>query len=331
MDRQLRRQEQWQLTSGPRNERPSLISQLGRFLGGVLVIVWTAGAACGRPYTNLFVFGDSLSDVGNAPAGTGYWNGRYSNGPVWAEYLATNLQLPALSRSLAGGTDYAYSGAEAGSGTSWQGTPNVGMQVSSYLAAVGDHAELAALYSVWAGGNDFIHAVATSSPLTPAVWADNLVGAIGTLYDHGAVNFLVPNLPPLASTPVGNTLSADGRAMLDSSVQTFNDQLSADLQALQNIHSELKVQRLDVYSLMSNVIAHPSAYGFTNVADPANAAPAGTDVSTYLFWDILHPTTTAHYLLAEEVPEPSGLMLLVIAAVGWAVARGYYFRHTYTV
>jgi len=47
----------------------------------------------------IYVFGDSLSDTGNAFSRTGsppppYFNGRFSNGPVWVEYLADRLGLP---------------------------------------------------------------------------------------------------------------------------------------------------------------------------------------------------------------------------------------------
>src|SRR5262245_1866124 len=77
------------------------------------------GAALAGPFSNLVVFGDSLSDVGNisnATFGTNpgpyYWNGRFSNGPVYTETLATGLGLPAMARSTAGGNDYAYGGAQ---------------------------------------------------------------------------------------------------------------------------------------------------------------------------------------------------------------------------
>jgi phospholipase/lecithinase/hemolysin len=49
----------------------------------------------------LYVFGDSLSDVGTVFRATGgiyppsptYFQGRYSNGRVWVEYLADRLHL----------------------------------------------------------------------------------------------------------------------------------------------------------------------------------------------------------------------------------------------
>src|SRR5262249_12459629 len=48
---------------------------------------------------NLVVFGDSLSDAGNAALATGgalpdptlYYHGRFSNGPIWVDTLAKYL------------------------------------------------------------------------------------------------------------------------------------------------------------------------------------------------------------------------------------------------
>src|SRR5215471_3275020 len=95
------------------------------------------------PFSNMVVFGDSLSDVGNLQAewfintpGPYYWNGRFSNGPVWAETTMTGLGLPALDHSSAGGTDYAYGGAKT-TGTSFPDNifvSDIDDQVSSYLS-----------------------------------------------------------------------------------------------------------------------------------------------------------------------------------------------------
>ena len=45
--------------------------------------------------SDLIAFGDSLSDMGNAKASVlnvpdvpPYWQGRFSNGPVWLEYVS---------------------------------------------------------------------------------------------------------------------------------------------------------------------------------------------------------------------------------------------------
>src|SRR5436190_22401170 len=119
-----------------------------RFLPTTVVLVfaavWSSIAAAG-PFSNLVMFGDSLSDVSNiaqAPLintpGPYYWNGRFSNGPVYAETLDTGLGLPALARSTAsGGTDFAYGGAQ----TTGTGFPDnlfvqdIDDQVGSYLSS----------------------------------------------------------------------------------------------------------------------------------------------------------------------------------------------------
>ena len=76
-------------------------------------------------FSDLYVFGDSLSDVGNLSAatlgflpGSDYFDGRYSNGPVYAELLAEKLGLEPLRRSGEGGNNFAYGGAST-SGTSF--------------------------------------------------------------------------------------------------------------------------------------------------------------------------------------------------------------------
>src|SRR5215212_8441488 len=94
--------------------------QISRATFALLILLGAAASALAASFTDLVIFGDSLSDIGNiaqAPLintpGPYYWNGRFSNGPVYAETLATGLGLPALNRSTAsGGNDFAYGGAK---------------------------------------------------------------------------------------------------------------------------------------------------------------------------------------------------------------------------
>src|SRR3954470_5215942 len=100
------------------------ISRL-RVLGIAALLVFAptlVNRSAAGPFTNMVVFGDSLSDIGNVSQATPfltqpktpgpyYWNGRFSNGPAYAETLAAGLGLPALVNSASGGTNYAYGGA----------------------------------------------------------------------------------------------------------------------------------------------------------------------------------------------------------------------------
>ena len=90
--------------------------QLGALSGLVLlgVVLGTVQAqAKSEPFSHLVLFGDSLTDTGNyyrlsggSPAAP-YAGGRFCNGPLWAEYLATSLGMdyqPADNFAVAGAT-----------------------------------------------------------------------------------------------------------------------------------------------------------------------------------------------------------------------------------
>src|SRR5438067_11674198 len=72
---------------------------------------WSAQPLWADLFTEIVAFGDSLTDTGNyftranntAPDPGTYYQGRWSNGPVWVERLAADLGVPAPTASLLGG------------------------------------------------------------------------------------------------------------------------------------------------------------------------------------------------------------------------------------
>jgi len=114
-------------------------------------------------YSGVTAFGDSLTDGGNVFAVTGgtlpYPSGRFSDGPVWIEQLASNLGTP-LQPSVLGGTNYAFGGAESGLGTSLlRGVlpvPGIRQQIQNFLQL--GPLDPTRLYVVWGGANDFLMA-----------------------------------------------------------------------------------------------------------------------------------------------------------------------------
>src|SRR6185295_8260870 len=98
--------------------------------------------------SNLYVFGDSLSDTGNFSLATGgnqppASSPGYSNGQ-WITDLASHLGLSAVASGLVGGTNYAYGGALISGPSVVDGftVPSVADQIQTYLAsAPGGHAD----------------------------------------------------------------------------------------------------------------------------------------------------------------------------------------------
>src|SRR5579883_862271 len=114
-----------------------------------------------RP-TKIVVFGDSLSDTGNAYIGSlhlkapspPYFRGRFSNGPIWVEMFARHFGLKAAP-ALAGGSDFAVGGAKVGSGLD-----SLPHQADLYLAlSIFSRPDPNAVYIIFGGGNDIRRAL----------------------------------------------------------------------------------------------------------------------------------------------------------------------------
>jgi phospholipase/lecithinase/hemolysin len=280
----------------------------------LLIAAWLAVPAAAGPFSSLIVFGDSLSDVGNIDAvtpsffkfpGPYYYQGRFSNGPVWVEALAPGLGLPTITRSTAGGNDFAYGGAQTSGTGGLEGLfiRDVDEQVTQFLST--RTVDPAALFLVFAGSNDLI-----GGQTNVNVPVNRLATDLGRLITAGARQFLVPNLPPLGYTPRFNgnptTLSQYNTRSFD-----FNAALAAVLDNLEAGNPALEFHRLDVAGLFGEALVNPGAFGLANVTDAAapglqpgdnsyDTEMIADEPNTYLFWDDLHPTATVHAALAQR-------------------------------
>lgn len=323
--------------------------QLKRLVGVGLgfLALWPLAAHAG--YSALYAFGDSLSDAGNLFLATGgaqpappYVAGHFSNGPTAVEDLSARLGLGPLRPSLAGGTDYAFGGAQTGAplipGT--PGVPDIATQVGLFSARVGGVAPSSALYSVWIGSNDILSLIANglvpatltlSQALTEAQGAAQLeANAVAALAGIGAKSFLVPLVGDIGKTPrllgAGAALSAAGTAL----AQAYNAALVADIGAF-GAGLGIDVTFLDTFSFLDAAVADPAAFGFTDVTDACYAGPytgggsACAVPDQYLFWDSIHPTAAAHAELAAfaaaELPEPGTLAVLGFGVAGLWLCR----------
>ena len=285
--------------------------------------------AIAASFTQIYVFGDSLSDTGNLFAATGdllppsppYSEGRASNDRLWIEYLAEDLG--------ANTTNYAFAGATTGSANTFvPGLIGLEQQVTNFQAT-NSFVNPDALYVVWAGANDYLGAGVTD----PKVPVGNLANSITTLAKSGAENFLVVNLPDLGQLP------GTSSSVFSSSLTALTDAHNVGLNTvLDSLSYDINIYDVDVNSLFINAIASPKLFGFTNVTDPCLSLSAATVCSNpnqYLFWDDIHPTTAAHELVgnlalarlnSQPIPEPSGgLGILAFGALGaGAIAKRKY-------
>ena len=289
-------------------------------------------------FTQVIVFGDSLSDDGNIAhrardlvgfsypsSNFNYSDYRFTDDTntspaanlytgTWHEQLAkTFLTLAKATNSLDGGTDYAFGGATTKNGTQDRTIINnpfpfsggdFTITIDNMGKQITDYLashtlDANALYILWGGGNDLFDDHSAQSVIDTA----NRVGVlIQRLANAGARNFLVPNVPPLGAVP--NSFGDPNRvAELDLASANYRVRLNSVVAAVVSGYAgngiTIHVYGLDVWVDLIRVLGQPLRYGFVNTTVPAQDQ-SGVNPDTYLFWDDIHPTTGGHHQLASE-------------------------------
>ena len=312
--------------------------------------VLTATSTYAGPYDALYVFGDSLSDVGNdllitsnaVPASPPYFAGRFSNGPNYADVLANGLGLP-LTGSTVGGTGYAYGGARSDYVRPELvpfGAKSYVEQIDAYKTSTSNVADPNGLYVLWIGSNDMGDVLTGKNPVSVANGVGaaiantlgDLTTSIADLAGMGAKHFLIPNLPNLGLTPDVLALPPAVGAQVTGLTQAYNAALDSAL----NSFSSLNLFRYDTFSASTDVFNNPADHGLTNVTQGCypgledGSLPQGGSIcatpGTYLFWDHEHPSAALHAILGNQmlqtlaVPEPSEWVLFA-TGLGFLVWR----------
>lgn len=204
----------------------------------------SASAFANAGYSDIFVFGDSLSDTGNLQAilQDGVTPDRFTNGPVAIEVIAAGLGLPLsnsnhlLGGALPFGNNYAIAGAKTLDEDGNEATPDINLptQVNSFLQINGGVAPSDALYVVLIGGNDIREArgiraagllantrderkaarVAAREYIKSAVASEE--AQISKLIAAGAHNILVVNAPDIGAIPETDLVELQTSASAES-------------------------------------------------------------------------------------------------------------------
>jgi hypothetical protein len=220
--------------------------------------------------------------------------GRYSNGPLWVEYLSTHLGLE---------YDPERNFAESGDRTDQMLTK------ATAFAPTEDVSQ--ALFVAWAGGNDLIQRY-NELALNNAAWdaamhamAANVSNVVVRLYEQGARFVLVPNTVDVTDIPTFNVLPGFYRDYIRDWIEAYNARLLTALQVLGQERPELTVYHVDVYSRTKAMLGEAEAYGFTETEVGALQDPELEDKRfegpgrSYVYWDIIHPTTKVHGIVAD--------------------------------
>jgi phospholipase/lecithinase/hemolysin len=261
-----------------------------------------------------------------------YFKGRFSNGFVGVEYLWQGLsgQAPGSFRGLQSylsqllfplgpAVDFGFGDTGTGLLDEVQGgvlLPGLKGQVQLYLNAPQFRRPRRPLFVIVTGSNDYSP---DTAPNVPRV-VGNIVDAVRTLYRDGARDVMVVNLGDLGQIPAnaGNPLTSAAATALsmahNAALKTALLALDAQIPGLNIIQPDLftfghtqlgglnkTLPALDAvfagvplnYPMSACIFINPALC--LDVPDPqVFNAPLG-----FAFWDIVHPTTEAHFEFAQ--------------------------------
>ena len=280
------------------------------------------------------IFGDSLSDPGNAYALTGaqvqapfelvpsypYGIGGHhlSNGRTWAERLGGHVitaasagpafRIPGLKMNYAVGSTRARPG---------QGPipeADLTFQVERYLADFGGNARSRAVHVLFVGGNDLRDALASlqsdpSGATSQAILADAL-GAIAanvqTLSLAGASEFIVMNGPDISLTPAVQLFGPLVVGAAQQLVAGYNVGFTQTIDGLEAGLPGVQITRVDVAAILNEIVANPDQYQLVNTTDTCLRFDVTRQAicdhpNDYLFWDGVHPTRAGHRAIAKAL------------------------------
>lgn len=316
----------------------------------LMMILFSARVNAAQKFHEIISFGDNLTDVGNVagitipgkpPLIPGYFHfTHFSDGPIWIEYVADFLHLPARTPGrgsstslppLPHGNDWAWGGSEAAAGfandpNTTEPVPNLLTEVKDYLKANKPKENI--LYTIWAGADNFLEGMAFG-PEGAQKAVNAIAKAMIKLNKAGARNFLVLNLPELGDTPGVISQGQIVRSVADIYTNFFNEFLKKAIKKLcKDPCFKANIYFVDVNqeflfavgAVKSGFPYVPSTRFFvpgpqvppvviTNVTDPAIffiSTITHVFPTNFLFFDPVHPTTQGHQVIAGLVLQALG-------------------------
>ncbi|CEP19118.1 hypothetical protein [Parasitella parasitica] len=237
-------------------------------------------------------------DVGNGQ--------RWSNGPLWSEYLALGWNVSLYS--------FAYSGSVCDNGmynsiAREDRVPSLKDQLEAYYNLDLDLKPQETVFAFWFGIHDVSEMAKRRGRKEPDY--REIADCIGQQLRASRKVFLVDkylvfNVPPLGHMPYykDNEISANkSQAAAD-----VNNALEKDVGNLNKHHHALEMDYVDVQSLVRDMAVDPAVFGFGNSNDSFldtcyEDAQCELKEDDYIWWDETHFTTAFHKTIAKSIIE----------------------------
>ncbi|KAF8921222.1 hypothetical protein CPB85DRAFT_1556235 [Mucidula mucida] len=227
---------------------------------------------------------DALCTKFGTPNWVGHLIAQYRPGPRYKPNVPVEDQDPAYLAHPLLVYNYSFGGSRA--------VDVINYQLPSFSKGAGSKPSWApwtsedSLFITWVGINDCAHGNSCEESMS------NLFGAHEKLYEAGARNFVLINVPPIERSP------AVDRVVAERASQTYldwNTSLSQALSAFSNAHSDATTIVFSAHEAFTKILDNPEEYDLP-VSDLRKRGGA-------IWVDHLHPTSAVHSHVARYLAD----------------------------
>ncbi|CAF3303004.1 unnamed protein product [Rotaria socialis] len=258
------------------------------------------------PFDTIVSFGDSLTDTGNVynltshtwPIVPPYFEGRFSNGPVWIEKLGISI----IKNYAHGGATTDNDFIQGYTASDTVPVPGIRQQINIYVKETNTVTLnfVRTLYVIWGGANDYYF----NKTISPSVVAANILNGVKDLLTIGAKHILIMNHLPVQVMPFVQT---DQEFIYYRKRAIFhNNNLSVDIAKLDYDRKKSALYLFDIYSFILKITDNHKNYSL-NIKDNCwnvlngNVSILCSNPQRYVYIDQYHFTTRIHELIGDAV------------------------------
>ncbi|NRA63825.1 MAG: SGNH/GDSL hydrolase family protein [Pseudobacteriovorax sp.] len=262
-------------------------------------------------FDKIYVFGDSMSDPGNLHKNTFgfyipetvYFENKFSNGPIWIDYVSKSLSVPVVNKAVAG----AETGEKAGFKSYL--IPGTDKQIRTTLEDLRDQKiDLSRSIAVlWVGPNNYFYEVRDNVNETIM----DIKTQSQELVNSGFRTVIVGSMPNLADLPKDPTILKDKS---NRAYMTFTkEHAKAFPRMMEQLISEnpgKDIKTFRAFQINQKTIDNPVEFGFTDLTSACyeggytgefHKSPQFCDQPFAVkYWDYLHPNTKMHCYYAAQ-------------------------------
>jgi len=241
------------------------------------------------------IFGDSYSDVHTNYENMTFTGENFSGGKSWP------LQLIDLHDMYL--WNFAYSGARMSSKYTIQTHPcdletQYGYFKERLLGseALSDWKGESSIFAFWFGINDIMKSK-HSQENTVKEGLGDLFDIISSIYNDGARNILILNVPPFDKSP---SVINGGYSDIDQFIDKFNNGILEKLEIFSKDHQDANIILYNVFDEFNYIWDHHKEYGITELVKDYNSY-SSRDHATFYWNDNIHPTDKVHKYFTEDL------------------------------